>query len=119
VQTYWLRGYPRKITINGGISVRERSHDAAGNLTVFDDQLNNLYDLNMTYDGLSRFKIAHGVWGDGSVNYSNDDDITNKPMEINSFCDTYNSSKNRVASVSGLPNSIIAALRIFSNVNTD
>lgn len=107
-QTYWSRGWPKRTIVDGGISDRERSYDAAGNLTVLNDLLNNLYDRNMTYDGLNRLKTANGAWGSGTINYSTDDDITSKAMGTNSLNYNYSSS-NKISSVSGLQSFITPA----------
>ena len=113
-QTYWARGWPRRTIVNGSFSngntsERERTYDAAGNLTNLDDRVDNLYDRSMTYDGLNRLKTAQGAWGNGTISYSTDDDITSKSMGTNSFNYSYSSAKNRVSSVSGLPNFITPA----------
>lgn len=106
--SYWQRLWPRRTIVNGGISDREHAFDVAGNKTSVNDRLNNTYDLNMTYDGLSRVKTANGAWGSGSINYSTDDDITAKVMGTNRLNYTYSTS-NRISSVSGIKNFITPA----------
>jgi len=106
--TYWQRLWPRRTTVNGGISDREQAYDVAGNKISVNDRLNNLYDLNMSYDGLSRLRTANGAWGNGNISYSTDDDITSKAMGTKRLSYGYSSS-NRISSVSGLQNFITPA----------
>lgn len=103
-QSYWTRGWPRRTIVNGSVSDRERTYDSAGNLIDLNDRLNNLYDRTMTYDGLNRLDTTNGAWGNGSVNYSTDDDITSKTMGSRSLSYGYSSANNRISSVSGLEN---------------
>jgi len=106
--SYWARLWPRGTAVNGSISNRIHTYDAAGNKTSVDDRINNLYDLNMSYDDLNRVKTANGAWGNGSVTYSTDDDITAKRMGSNQLTYSY-SANNRISSVSGIENFITPA----------
>ena len=77
------------------------SYDANNNLTFWDDQVNNQYDVRVTYDGLDRIDtISDSYLGAGDVNYDTMGNITYYKLGSRTLNYNYNSSK-RLSSVSG------------------
>ncbi|MDB5972750.1 MAG: repeat-associated core domain protein [Hydrocarboniphaga sp.] len=75
-------------------------YTTAGDLTSFDDQVDDTDDLTASYDGLHRLASASGVWGSYGFTY---DTLNNVRARTNTNALTYtiNTTTNRLDSVSG------------------
>lgn len=76
------------------------TYDQNGNVTVIDDQQENLTDRALAYDNLDRLKTASGIWGSGSFTYDPLDNIRTSTIGSRSLTHNY-ASANRLTSLSG------------------
>ena len=92
-----------KIVVNGvDIAKYTHSYDSNNNITFIDDAVNGpTYDRTMTYDGLDRLITADGFWGDGDYSYDVLGNITSKAEGNESMTYNYNTSLNRLSSITG------------------
>jgi YD repeat-containing protein len=97
------RQWPNTMSITGSsaISNMTYTYDEAGNVYSITDTLDGSYDRGMDYDPIDRLTMANGSWGSGSITYNGHGDITSQLLGSTSLNYAYDSTTNRLTSISG------------------
>lgn len=77
-------------------------YDNGGNITSIIDSINSNNDRHMTYDGLDRLITANGLWGNGSITYADNHDIS--AITIGDSLTTYSYGSGKLIGTAGLHN---------------
>ena len=76
-------------------------YDDNNNINALTDLVTSSRSISMQYDELDRLNIANGAWGSGSFDYDTLGNITYKTVAGATSSYSYNSTRNRLSSVTG------------------
>jgi len=96
------RPYERAVLQSQSYRVAQRyGYDANNNIEAITDLVASNRSVNMQYDGLDRLDSATGAWGYGSFDYDVLGNLTAKTVAGTTSYYNYNTTTNRLSSVTG------------------
>ena len=91
-------------------------YDNAANLTSVTDAIVASNNRTLGYDPINRLTSAQGSWGTGTIAYDGDGDIASQTLGSSTVSYTYDSTNNRLTSVSSTPTVNIVSVTITPGV---
>ncbi|WP_035061191.1 RHS repeat domain-containing protein [Andreprevotia chitinilytica] len=80
---------------------RSYGYDGAGNVKTITDSAYPSANRTLDYDGLDRLTVANGSWGNGSIGYDNNGNITSQNFTGYSLSYNYDATSQKLLSVGG------------------
>ncbi|WP_419571477.1 RHS repeat domain-containing protein [Rheinheimera sp.] len=97
-----FRPYERAVLQSNTYRVAQRyGYDDNNNINALTDLVTSSRSVSMQYDGLDRLDVANGAWGSGSFDYDTLGNLTYKTVAGVGSSYSYNSSTNRLSTVTG------------------